>query len=428
MDGQYFKLHRQSVVNAFHQYGMKTGVIVYSSPVVQKEPFSDSDLSFSQEALFYWLTGWSNPNTHIIIDITTGKSTLVTSGYNEYYEIWTGPIPTKDEIINQTGVDNIIDSTEMVKYVQNLNPSKIYSTTLPLKDFQNVDQYTLLVTSNICRRIKLPHEIEWLRKASQITGETIKKVLKKVKPLMKESDIESLFKYKGSQLGCSEVSFLTIVASGQNSVYLHYSSNSGIVKEGDLVLLDCGLFYKHYAGDITRTFPANGKFSEVQKLVYNSLLKQQIILCNAVKPGFSFSLLDSMMYKSIFEVCKEVGVVLNDAVYSFNIAQLFCPHSVSHSIGCNVHDQALFYFGDDIFRTNMVVSVEPGIYFNRKRIEKVRSNQLYADVNFDRAFELAEKVGGIRIEDDVLVTENGCEILSACCPKTVEEIEELMKK
>ncbi|KAK8844321.1 hypothetical protein M9Y10_024534 [Tritrichomonas musculus] len=428
MDGKYFKLHRQSVVNTFHQNGINSGVIIYCSPSVQKELFSDSDLSFSQDALFYWLTGWEQPKTHIIIDIATGISTLVTSGYNEYYEIWTGPIPSKEEIINQTGVDSIIDINEMVSFVRSLNPVKIYSTTVPLKDFPTVDNYTLLVASNICRRIKFPHEIAWLRKASELTGETIKKVLKEVKVPMKEKEIEALFKYHGALFGCDEVSFLTIVASGQNSVYLHYTANSGKVNDGDLVLLDCGLFYKHYAGDITRTFPANGKFSDEQKLVYNALLKRQIELCRAVKPGASISFLDSLMYKAVFEVCKEVGAVSNDTPYSLNIAMLFCPHSVSHPIGCNVHDQALFYFGDDVYRPNMVVSVEPGIYFHKKRLEQSRNNPSFNGVVFDRALELAEKVGGIRIEDDLLITDNGNDILSACCPKSVEEIEELMKK
>ena len=122
----------------------------------------------------------------------------------------------------------------------------------------------------------------------------IKKVLNEVKLPINEIEIEALFKYHGTRLGCSEVSFLTIAASGQNSVYLHNTSNSSPVNDGDLVLLDCGLFYKHYAGDITRTFPANGKFSQEQKLVYNSLLNKQIELCKNVKPGGSFSLLDSL--------------------------------------------------------------------------------------------------------------------------------------
>ena len=439
MDGKCFKLHRKSVVDVFHKYGIKNGVIIYSSPVLPTEPFSNSDLSFTQEALFFWLTGWSQPDSHIIIDIATGKSTLATSGYNERYEIWTGPIPSKEEIINQTGVDDTIDGEKMVEYVKSLNPTKIYSTTLPLKDFPDADKYTLLVATGFCRRIKFPHEIEWLRKASQLTGETIKNVWKEVKAPMREVDIEALFKYHGARLGCNELSFLTIVAAGQNSVYLHYSSNTGPVNDGDLVLLDCGLFYKHYAGDITRTFPANGKFSPEQKLVYNSLLKQQIKLCEVTKIGCSINELNLLMLQSVFQVCKEVGIVSENLEYSFDIARLFCPHGVSHHIGCNVHDQTFFSFEESkinipndreengSFKPNMIVSVEPGIYFHKTRLERAKSNPMYKDVNFDRAFELAEKVGGIRIEDDVLITENGNEILSACCPKTVEEIEALMK-
>lgn len=445
MDGKYFKIHRQAVIEVFKKNNINTGVIVYASPPLPTEPFSGSDLSFTQEALFFWLTGWSQPNTHIIIDITTGNSTLVTSGYDEHYQIWTGAIPSREEIINQTGVDNVIDIEDMVQYVNDLKPSKIYSTTIPMNHFPldrfpNLDQYTLLVATGICRRIKFPHEIEWLRKASQLTAETIKKVWSEVKPGMGESDIEAIFQYHGSRLGCNRVSFLTIVASGQNSVYLHYSSNCGRVNDGDLVLLDCGLFYNHYAGDITRTFPANGKFSPEQKLVYDSLLKQQIELCNSAKTGSSISILNQLMMKSIFTVCQEVGVVPENTPFSYDIARLFCPHGVSHHIGCNVHDQTFFYFDqsqidivsdrkdNDTLRPNMIISVEPGIYFHKTRLEQSKDKDMYAAVNFDRAFELAAKVGGIRIEDDVLITENGNEILSAWCPKDIASIEQIMNQ
>lgn len=432
MDGTSFKNHRQAVVNIFHENGINTGIILYNSPPQPKEPFSESETAFTQEALFYWMTGYSLPNSAIVVELSNGRSTLVISGFDSHYEIWTGKIPSKEELMKQTGVDNVIDEEELLTLIESLKPPKIYSADLSSEEDFDVNNFPAAAMK--ARRIKFPDEVECLRKASDLTAQAIIKVLENVKPNMHEYEVQALFEFHGKLLGCRDVSFLTIAAAGQNSVYLHYSANAGQVHDGDLILLDCGLFYNHYAGDITRTFPANGKFSPDQRLVYSSLLKKQIELCQLVKPGVTFKTLNSELTQAVFEVLKEIGIVKNEP-FNSEVSSLFCPHGISHHIGCNVHDQTYYGEKSDIrdsedddrtLRPNMIISIEPGIYFHKTRLTNERNNPTYAIVDFNKALQFAESVGGIRIEDDVLVTNDSFEILSARCPKTIEDIERIM--
>jgi Xaa-Pro aminopeptidase len=384
----------------------------------------------------------------IVIDIKSEKSTLYIPEYGESYEIWSGPPPSVESIIAKTGVDQIRSDQEFDEALSDLLGSCIFTapgnvrlpSNVPL---EHVDLSSLLRATGIARTIKTKDEISDLRIASSRTAQAIVRVWKDFAwhENMCETEVEALFQYHGAMLGCKYVSFLTICGSGPNSVYLHYSKNTGPVRKGDLILLDCGLFYNHYAGDITRTFPASGKFSAEQRLVYSSLLRGQIELCNMVKPGVDSKTLSNAMCEKVFEVLRDCGVVTKDAPFSNSLARLFCPHGLSHHIGVNVHDQCFHEayqkspIADDrsrlsVLKPGMVISIEPGIYFHSGRLQKITKNPQSDLPEFDirRAFELADLVGGIRIEDDVLVTEDGSEILSRECPKTVEEIEALLRR
>ena len=188
-----------------------------------------------------------------------------------------------------------------------------------------------------------------------------------------------------------------------------------------MILLDCGLFYQHYAGDITRTFPASGKFSDDQKLVYNALLAKQIELIEEVKPGVSMGALQMSMFDKVLQICKELKLV-PESCTDLSYARFFCPHGLSHHIGCNVHDQCQSDGG--VLQPDMVISIEPGIYFHEERLKKEAADLPQLDMAL--AMRYAKSVGGIRIEDDVLVTPTGFDVLSKNCPKKVEEIEALM--
>ena len=435
MQAQSFAQHRNKVVEIFHANKIQKGVIVYASPEQPKEPFSESELAFTQEALFFWLTGWEKPDSYIVIDLSTEKSYLSIPKYGDRYEIWTGPIPDKNYVTSKTGVDDVIFNDDIVNFVNGLKKDgMIYSSPLPMKLFPETETTALLAASGLARRTKFDDEVKALRAASHLTGQAIMILLRSVQPGMSEKQIEFLFKNAGFMFHCNEVSFQTIAASGQNSVYLHYTANEGNVNDGDLVLLDCGLFFNHYAGDITRTFPANGKFSPDQALVYNALLKQQIKIINLIGIGTTISKINAFMHFGVFDVLKEIEVIPKDAEFDYTISSLFCPHGCSHHIGCNVHDQT--YYKSNLIKDsdhdnetlgiNMIISVEPGIYFHPVRLEQAKNDPKYSIIDFEKAFHFAKTVCGIRIEDDILITEDGVEVLSQICPKEIAQIEEIM--
>ncbi|EAY02935.1 Clan MG, family M24, aminopeptidase P-like metallopeptidase [Trichomonas vaginalis G3] len=434
MIGSEFQLHRDFLLEIFDYYEVDKGLIVLKSAPLRYEPFTGTDLQFYQEAMFYWMTGWEKPDSAILIDIQSGESTLYIPKYDENYEIWTGPIPTTEYIMYITGVDYVkcIDDLEY-----DIEGQEIYGA---LDQFPEQDQKALLAAAGMARRVKTPYEIEQITKASKLTSEAIIHVMKNIKPGWTEQQVDAEFTYYGFKNGAKEKSFLTIAASGQDAVYLHNEANEGICKDGDLLLLDCGFFVNHYAGDITRTFPVNGKFTPIQRNVYSILLEKQIELCNFVKPGLSFRNLNSKMSDLIYECLEAIGVInmekeVNNK-HREDIADIFTPHSVTHHLGCNVHD-VHYGYSDIIFEIyekaiklepGFVITIEPGIYFHKARIQKIieeKNLPFYDCVNWEYALTLADQVGGIRIEDDLLVTETGADRLSPC-PKSCDEIEEIM--
>jgi Xaa-Pro aminopeptidase len=439
LDGHEFQAHRLRVLDLFKSAGITTGVILYESPVQPVELLADSDEEFHQEALFFWLTGWDAPDSGILIDLATSESTLLIPTYDHDYQIWHGPVPSSESILTQTGVDRVAPLTSLPSLLASLNPPTVYSTSLPVAagDFP-VDRDSLLTASSIARTIKTAAEVVALRTAAQLTGEAIKAVWRGLRwhKSLCELDIASAFAYHGALLGCPQQAFVTVAAAGSHAAYLRYHQNAPVL-EGDLILLDCGLFFCHYAGAITRTFPASGRFSEQQAKVYGALLRAQKTLCAAVRPGLMFCNMDDMMAKAVFEVLREIGVVGEAAQYSAEVAGFFVPHSLSHHIGANGHDVCMHLVPSRIPDPNateragtlapgMVISIKPGVYFHRTRIPGISSSPHFEIVNESVALEYSRTVGGIRIEDDLLVTETGAEVLSANCPKEIAEIEAIL--
>ncbi|OHT05024.1 putative Xaa-Pro aminopeptidase [Tritrichomonas foetus] len=438
MNGSSFKKHRNKIIDILQNNDLSESLIFMPSPSEPKEEFTESELPFLQEGIFFWLTGWDKPSSSLIIDVKNRHSILITPHYDEEYEIWYGKAPSNDEIIEQTGVDEVLQGADTNTVLNNLEKSlhpKHRLLAFPHQPSQtNDDIGTLVCAVSIGRREKFDHEIISLRKASVTTSNALVEVMKNCKPEIPESNLEALFLFHGTLLGGRGLSFPITVASGKHAAHLHYSENKDIAHDGDLVLIDCGLYVDHYAGDVTRTFPVNGKFTEIQKKVYNAMLRAQNSLIECVKPGVTLYELENNLFVHIFEVLRMLKIVKIDEEYNRKVAELFCPHSLSHHIGVSVHDWS-FYNGQSLLNVNildaftllpnMVISIEPGIYFNARLLQRHVNNPEYAIVDFARALELADTVCAIRIEDDIRVTPDGREVLSTC-PKTVEEIEAIM--
>jgi len=286
--------------------------------------------------------------------------------------------------------------------------------------------------------------------------------MKNTKPGMKEFQIYSLFNWYCSWNGCTGIPYNPICGSGKNSAILHYHSNDKELKDGDFILNDMGCRENMYCSDITNTYPINGKFSQKQKEIYNIVLEVQNVMLNAVKPGATYKDVDTPGRLHMVRSLAKLGfynLPENESDYPegpphldylesnkekmlFRLSQAVCPHGWGHFIGLYTHDVGHFNY-DEVqkkmvhtsgykhpYEKNMCVTVEPGIYFipvwlDQIKIDK-KDDPIISFFNFEK-FDEYKEVGGVRIEDVVLVTADGAERLSSL-PRSVEEIEKIMSE
>jgi Xaa-Pro aminopeptidase len=241
------------------------------------------------------------------------------------------------------------------------------------------------------RAIKSPYEVACMRRAIRATEAGLRAAIQSMRPGWFEYEIEALIEYHYRRRGCAHMAFPSIVGTGRNACIPHYTLNRCRTRNGDLVLMDVGGDFDHYAADITRTVPVNGTFTPRQRALYEVVLKAQEAGIQAVRPGAPFQAVDQAARREIARGLKALGVIER----SIEVSRLMI-HGTSHTVGMDVHDVRV-----KTLAPGMVVTVEPGVY-------------------------LPEESIGIRIEDDVLVTGQGREVLSDGVPKTVEEIEALM--
>ncbi|MBR2382218.1 MAG: aminopeptidase P family protein, partial [Anaerotignum sp.] len=244
------------------------------------------------------------------------------------------------------------------------------------------------------RLIKEEWELERMRRAMDITRLGIEAMMKHAKAGMKEYEAEAYFDFTLLQNGVKEKAFQTIAAGGKRGTILHYMENNQTVQDGELLLVDAGAQVEWYNGDISRTFPINGKFTERQKLIYNIVLEGQRKVIDAIRPDVPFSSLNELLKEHYFEALREIGLVQTKE----DVAKYYY-HGVSHYLGAETHD--IGRYTERMLQPGMVLTVEPGLYIEEWEI-------------------------GIRIEDDVLVTADGSEVMTAKMIKTVEEIEAFM--
>jgi Xaa-Pro aminopeptidase len=261
------------------------------------------------------------------------------------------------------------------------------------------------------RLVKTAGELALLRRAVDISSDGHLSALEAIRPGVYEYEIEAALRYVFRREGSPRCGYAPIVASGANATVLHYTTNNRRVEDGHLVLIDAGTEFGYYTGDITRTYPANGRFSAEQAEIYNLVLEAQLEAIKMVRPGATFIepheralrvLVEGMLKLGLFE--GEAEEVIKEEKY-----KKFYMHRTSHWLGMDVHDAGPYKVADEWRRLEpgMVLTIEPGIYI-AEDLEGVDSRYLGI---------------GVRIEDDVLVTSEGNEVLSSRVPKSVEEIE-----
>ncbi|MBL4592104.1 MAG: aminopeptidase P family protein [Phycisphaerales bacterium] len=370
------------------------------APPLRGEWFPDMD--------FAYLTGIMNePGAMVFFDPSNPdpkkQIALILRPVNPELDVWDGYRDLiSEKLRKETGFDTVLRTlhlprmmTEAAKRTRRLCClHSLSSYTQPVSAdyavFQKVaaripgcvieDQSDLLTSM---RMIKSPAEIKQIRSAIKATATGIDRVFKAVKPGINERELHNILIGGFQDSGSMRNAFDPIVGSGHRATVLHYKENNQTAEDGDLLVLDCGAEINRYASDITRTFPVNGKFTAEQKKLYNIVLKSQMDAIKAIKPGVTLAKIDAVARK-----------VITDAGYGD-----YFLHSIGHHMGLETHDSGSATMK---LKPGMVITIEPGIY-------------------------IAEKSIGIRIEDDILVTETGSRNLSAAIPKTINEIEAALK-
>ncbi len=267
------------------------------------------------------------------------------------------------------------------------------------------------------RQVKTPLELELMRQAGAISIQAHNYAREIAKPQRYEYEIQAEMEYIFRRHGALGPAYPSIVASGANSCILHYIENNRQLEAGDLLLIDAGCSYDYYNADITRTFPINGKFTPEQKIIYELVLSAQLQAIAEVKPGNPYSKIHETAVRVLTEGLVELKLLQGDLEELIKEEKYkpFYMHRTGHWLGLDVHDAGVYQHGEspELFQPNQVLTVEPGIYIG-PNITPVEGQPEIPD---------RWKGIGVRIEDDVLVTAAGCEVLTASVPKLIPEIE-----
>jgi len=408
----FFINNRDKLINKINDNEM---VILFSA--IAPKSTADDLYKFKPNKNFYYFTGLTREN--FIITILKLKDSVETKLFiekpNYDVEKWHGIKLSKEKAIEISGIEDVGYIDEFKKHLNSMVYSDKFNTVyfdLEKLSWDEADTYShkfamefrnrylhinIKTIHNIVsglRLIKDEFEIDNIKKAIALTKLGIEEIMKSIKPGMYEYQIESIFANNTKQNGAGGNAFETIVASGKNAVILHYVENDKKVKKNDLVLLDLGAQYNQYSSDITRTLPVTGKFTDRQKEIYEIVLKAQKATIKIMKPRTPFEELNKECEKVLCDELKKIGLIKEDGELSN-----YYYHGVGHYMGLDTHDLGS---RDVNLKPGMVITCEPGLYIAKEKI-------------------------GIRIEDDILITNNGNEILSKEIIKEIKEIEKFMK-
>lgn len=377
---------------------------------------------------FYYLTGCDEPNAILLLTNMANKPTF-TLFCREKKDIlvnWSIPPMGLQKACSEYGADAAYAISEFESHLTKHLAQCCYFYCLLQEDTEmmhrlyqprfasvTVPTHWIDVAPYIrtMRAIKTPSEIACLRQAAIISAKAHQRAMHYCKPGLYEYEIAAELHHEFARNGCQTLAYDSIVAAGDNACILHYQRNSGCLRDGELLLVDAGCEYKYYTADVTRTFPINGKFQPRQKALYEIVLQAQVAAIQAIQPGVTWNQLNQLVDTMLTDGLITLGL-LSPTLSKIERAaalRLFYPHQLGHHLGLDVHD-GLTLASNATLEAGMVVTIEPGIYIplNKQDVSPQWRGM------------------GIRIEDDVLVTEADGEVLSEAAPKTIEAIESIM--
>ncbi|AVR05851.1 Xaa-Pro aminopeptidase [Pluralibacter gergoviae] len=432
MTQQEFDRRRQALL-AQMQPG--SAAIIFAAPEAPRN--ADSEYPYRQSSDFWYFTGFNEPEAALVLiksNDTHNHSVLFNRVRDLTAEIWFGRRLGQQAAPAKLGVDRALAFSEIddqlyqllngLDAVYHAQGEYAYADDIlfrALDKLRKGSRQNLTAPPAVIdwrpivhelRLFKSAEELEVMRRAGEITALAHTRAMQKCRPGMFEYQLEGEIHHEFTRHGARYPSYNTIVGGGENGCILHYTENESELRDGELVLIDAGCEYQSYAGDITRTFPVNGKFTPAQRAIYDIVLESLETALRLYRPGTSIAEVTNAVVRIMVTGLANLGILKGevDQLILDNAHRPYFMHGLSHWLGLDVHDVG--YYGTDrsrLLEPGMVLTVEPGLYIAPD-----------ADVP-------AEYRGiGIRIEDDIVITADGNENLTASVVKRADDIEALM--
>ena len=432
MQKKEFAKRRQHLMDIM---GPDTIAVLPNAPVANRN--RDVDYPYRSDSSFHYLTGFDEPESVLVLipGREHGEYILFCRERDLDKEIWDGYRAGQEGAIAEFGADDsypisdlddilpgLLEGKEKVYYTMGNQPSfdkHMVSWLNHLRQAARSGKHspTEIIELEHClnelRLFKSSQEIKAMKQAASVSAQAHIRAMQFTKPGKWEYEVEAEIIHEFMKNGCRSPAYPSIVGGGENGCILHYIENSAKLKSNELLLIDAGAEFECYAGDITRTFPVNGKFTTAQAAVYQIVLNAQKAAIAAVKPGNHWNQPHEAAVEVLTQGLVELGILNGnvDQLIEEGAYREFYMHRTGHWLGMDVHDVGDYKVGGEwrLLEPGMVLTVEPGLY--------IRDQD-----DVDKKWHFI----GIRIEDDVLVTKDGCEVLTEAAPKEIDEIEALM--
>ena len=458
LDPSFFKLNRENYIKnlkmRFAHLNENSVIILQGGRLAPKYDADTNYYYFDQESNFYYLTGVREPDMLFVLDVQSGEGTLFYEKPDEDDKVWM-VVPSTEDIEKKYELKTYLRK-DLDRFLQKRNMEVIYildgvneNSDLPVYSAElnfigdyaylnkkiNHDKYIYMVLIDT-RRVKNEKEKKLLKYIAKISNEAHMALMKYMAVGLNERDTENYFlQYLRDKYYPRFMAYGCICASGANAATLHYVLNNREMEDGDIYLTDMGIRFLGYCSDISATFPVNGKFTEMQKKIYNIVLDSNRKVIDAMKPGITkYAELDKLSKIVILEGLQNIGILSKDytaeQMFSDGLARTFMPHSVGHFLGLDVHDvgmKSITYKSNVILENGNFITVEPGIYFIDFLMDEAESSPVLSKYIIKDELEKYRGFGGVRIEDDVMVGEDSVESYQLELPRTVEAIEAFMK-
>jgi len=451
LQGKYpAKRHAKRVVDYIRsKVPDATGVLYLESRATKLIEDNDEPQPFRQRRFFYYLTGSPLADSFVVHDMDSSKTTLFIPPIDPESVIWSGLPVSAQEALQKWDVDEVKYTNEINAELTHIAGQKTKSTVFAIPDqvsehvtflgFGETNFAVLKEAIEVCRVVKDDFELAMMAKANAISADAHHAVMRQVKHAKNERELEATFLASSIAAGAREQAYHGIFAAGRAAATLHYVHNNAPI-EGKLnLLLDGGAEWDCYASDITRTFPINGKFTKESRAIYDIVLKMQLECIAALKEDVLWDDVHVLAHKIAIDGLLELGILKGDKdeILANRTSVAFFPHGLGHYLGMDTHDTGgnpNYADKDTLFRylrirgkvpAGSVVTVEPGIYFCNFIIEPFLKDPKHAKYIDAGVLEKYWDVGGVRIEDNLVITKGGAENLTTTL-KDPDEIEKVI--